>query len=129
MPENFFLVKIVGDVEPMVSGPFPEETLIHLAREYRLLDPGRNDGLFRMQVTANGQIKMEAFSQTEVGDDDVFVIHSGNEDGFWSNDMGWVEEVVSATYFTRSEMSAGVPLPLSVGNDAAWVPLFQVGVG
>jgi hypothetical protein len=52
------------------------------------------------------------------------VIYSANEAasndaGFWSNDLGWVEDISDATHFTDDDAQE-IDLPMSLGNDAAW---------
>lgn len=47
-------------------------------------------------------------------------IWSESEDGWWSNNEGWVSDEESATVFTIDE-AAGVRLPISVAGDAVFV--------
>ena len=55
-----------------------------------------------------------------MSENDRLVIHSASERGFWSNGMGWVYSAADASQYTRAEIGE-YNLPLSAGNDAAWV--------
>ena len=48
-----------------------------------------------------------------------FVIRSESERGYWSNELGWVYDVVSATRFPSMDSY----LPVSSGRDATYAPL------
>jgi len=52
-----------------------------------------------------------------------YVILSNSEQGFWSNDMGWVYDLASATRFP----SLPPLLPISTGQDAVVMPVSTVG--
>lgn len=53
-------------------------------------------------------------------EEDLLVIHSKSERGFWSNADGWVFRAADASVYTRDEASAG-HLPMTADNDAEWV--------
>lgn len=48
-----------------------------------------------------------------------YVIHSKSERGFWHNLHGWVYALKDATVFKHTNY----PLPISVDNDAEWMPV------
>jgi hypothetical protein len=49
-----------------------------------------------------------------------YVIQSASEEGFWSNEDGWVDRE-GATVFEEHEIEE-LELPESRGHDAQWVP-------
>lgn len=49
-----------------------------------------------------------------------FVLMAPSEDGFWSNDWGWVYDIQDATRFTREDI-ADLNEPVVSGDDAEWV--------
>lgn len=49
-----------------------------------------------------------------------YVIHSKSEDGFWSNEDGWVDDIDSATVFEAHEAAVSTK-PMSAETDAIWV--------
>jgi len=49
----------------------------------------------------------------------MYVIRSESEQGYWSNDDGWMLHPESATEFSSEERAGH--LPMSCGNDAEWV--------
>ncbi len=51
----------------------------------------------------------------------TFIIHSAREDGFWSNEDGWVEFPNVASSFTREEKFL-FHLPRLGTDDARWLP-------
>jgi hypothetical protein len=118
--QQHYLVTVVGDVEPEISGPYVDDAeQLRAARRHRLSDLEREDGLYRLRVH-NGMPEIESFSGYELGDEDTYVICSDGERGYWSNEAGWVRDVASATYFADTER-AEVTLPLPV--DSRWVGL------
>jgi len=118
--DQHYLVTVVGDVEPEISGPYGDDVeQLRAARRHRLSDLGREDGLYRLRVH-HGMPEIESFSGYELGDEDTYVICSDSERGYWSNEVGWVRDVASATYFDDTER-AEVTLPLP--SDSRWVGL------
>lgn len=51
-----------------------------------------------------------------------FVIGSESEQGYWSNQLGWVERMKDATQFTAVERDR-FSLPTTSGYDAGWIKL------
>jgi hypothetical protein len=50
-----------------------------------------------------------------------WVISSESEDGYWSNEIGWVASIVDATHFTvNTQNQPEFNLPMSSANDAEW---------
>ena len=49
-----------------------------------------------------------------------FVLMAPSEDGFWSNQWGWVYDIQDADRFFREEISE-MNEPIVPGNDAEWV--------
>lgn len=47
----------------------------------------------------------------------MYVIRSESERGYWSNVMGWVSDLASATRFDSTDYD----LPISAGRDAQFV--------
>ncbi len=59
---SHYLLIMVGDVEPELSGPYPHaEAVLEAARRQRDGDPDMENGLFRLTVR-NGQPEVAAFS-------------------------------------------------------------------
>lgn len=50
------------------------------------------------------------------------VVFSDSEEGFWSNDDGWVADLRCASVFCSSETSR-FDLPISASDDARWITL------
>lgn len=50
----------------------------------------------------------------------MYIIYSASEQGYWSNDIGWVDCREDATVFTLRERHI-YNLPQSYKNDAGWV--------
>jgi len=71
-------------------------------------------------------------SAGQAQDNAPFVIYSANEAavndgaGFWSNADGWVEDPREASRFS-AQGRARLSLPMSTGQDAAWVRASEVG--
>ena len=62
------MLSIMGDVEPVMSGPFEhEKERVEAARDYRRAH-GPEDGLYRIDVDAAGKVKVDTFTGGELGD-------------------------------------------------------------
>jgi hypothetical protein len=70
-------------------------------------------------ISPDAIVGAQASWTATVANADAFVIRSASEQGFWSNDDGWVD-LDSATRFTETDTGL-LNLPLSAGNDASWV--------
>jgi hypothetical protein len=73
LTETRWLLVIVGDCAPEVSGPFPDDdAVLRAARAYRARE-GDEDGLFRLTVPPGGLAPpdVDAFSGAELGDAEV----------------------------------------------------------
>ena len=66
---RFYLLVIHGDVEPEVRGPFERAQLRdEAAREHRSSDPDKDDGLYRLDVSAAGSPSVAAYGGSEFCD-------------------------------------------------------------
>lgn len=66
IPEQLFLLVMVGDVEPEIRGPFKtDEERLAAAREYRA-EEGMDDGLYRLNVRFNGATEVSPFFGDEM---------------------------------------------------------------
>lgn len=50
----------------------------------------------------------------------MYVIYSASESGYWSNELGWVEDRSQSTVFTLDERLC-LNLPISTNNDSRWL--------
>lgn len=48
------------------------------------------------------------------------IIYSKSEQGFWRNELGWVQHASLASVFTKTQAKK-VNLPISKGSDAIWI--------
>lgn len=62
-PLAFYLMVVVGDVEPELFGPFvTEEQRDAAAKSHRVQDPERHDGIYWLNVGAKGALETGAYS-------------------------------------------------------------------
>jgi len=62
LPQHYLLI-MVGDVEPELSGPYEDpDAVLQAARNHRLDDGEMEDGLFRVTVRSNGVPEIDAFA-------------------------------------------------------------------
>lgn len=64
-----FLLKIIDTIEPVVLQCDSPESRLELARGQRLLDPEKNDALFKIDVQ-NGIPKVSTFSGGELDNEE-----------------------------------------------------------
>ena len=51
----------------------------------------------------------------------VYVIHSQSERGFWNSEQGWVYCITSATQFEEAYVKSEIYFPITGGSDAEWI--------
>jgi hypothetical protein len=57
-----YLLKIENNTTPYVSYSFKnDKKRIEMAKEHRIIDREKRDGLFRVDVFKNGKIRVESF--------------------------------------------------------------------
>lgn len=62
-PPQRYLLIMVGDVEPELSGPYEDsDAVLQAARNHRLDDGEMEDGLFQVTVRSNGVLEIDAFA-------------------------------------------------------------------
>ena len=65
MKTNYYLLKVIRDVEPELSGPFPTETeRDNEALKHRSNDAEMKDGLFPMDIKSHSrkpEVKIESY--------------------------------------------------------------------
>lgn len=60
---GIWLVIVEGDVEPSMRGPFADEAARdEAAKQHRLTDPQMEDGIFPLDIDANGLPDIGAYS-------------------------------------------------------------------
>lgn len=79
MAEKYYLLTMYGDLEPGLSEPLPtEDEVLTMAKEHRMEDPGREDGLFMVKIAADGTLSIDAFSGDDLDDEEG---EEGEENG------------------------------------------------
>ena len=65
-----YLLKMLGDVEPEIAGPFATQGEVFLAaRRHRAEDTGMEDGLYGAKVDSHGNLEIVAFAAWELAVD------------------------------------------------------------
>jgi len=66
---SFYVLEIVGDLEPQLHGPYATEVeRDQKAVELRREDPGKRNGLFRLDVSAKAAPDVGPYSGAELSD-------------------------------------------------------------
>ena len=66
---SFYVLEIVGDLEPQLHGPYAtEEARDQQAVQLRRGDPGKRNGLFRLNVSAKSAPDVGPYSGAELSD-------------------------------------------------------------
>ena len=64
---TFYVLEIVGDLEPQLHGPYTSEELRNQqALRLRQQDPGNHNGLFRLDLTPGCQPEVGAYAGVEL---------------------------------------------------------------
>jgi hypothetical protein len=64
-----WLIVVEGDVDPRLEGPFiSEQARLAAAQSYRKSDAERQDGLYRLDVSAAGRPRVRHFTAGEIDD-------------------------------------------------------------
>ena len=62
-----YLLKVIGDVEPEIAGPFKKDTeRVLAARAHRHQDPDIRDGLYRINYHPKKGITVDSFAGFEI---------------------------------------------------------------
>ncbi len=69
-------------------------------------------------ILANGSTDQAPAESTTCSDETVFVVRSVSEQGYWSNEDGWVADTESATKYNQGNKPYEAYLPFSGENDA-----------
>lgn len=65
-----YLLKMLGDVEPEVEGPFETDDMVLVAaRAHRADDASENDGLYWAEVDDQGNLLVGAFARRQLEPD------------------------------------------------------------
>lgn len=66
---SFYVLEIMGDLEPQLHGPYAtEEEQNRKAVQLRREDPGKRNGLFRLDVSATAAPDVSPYSGAELSD-------------------------------------------------------------
>jgi hypothetical protein len=66
---KFYLLTLLGEVEPDLAGPFATDTdVLEAAKRHRAEDPGRGDGLYQLAIDDLGHPAIGAFAGIELED-------------------------------------------------------------
>jgi hypothetical protein len=64
---RFYVLETIGDIEPQLHGPFPSPELRdERAVELRRQDPGKNNGLFRLDLADSWELSVGAYCGSEL---------------------------------------------------------------
>lgn len=64
---RLYVLHIWGDVEPRLLGPYPNDAAcLTAARQVRHADPSQRDGLYRLDVGADGTPYVTPFTGAEL---------------------------------------------------------------
>jgi hypothetical protein len=64
---RFYVLETIGDIEPQLHGPFPSpEQRDEQAVQLRRQDPGKNNGLFRLDLSANAELSADPYCGSEL---------------------------------------------------------------
>jgi hypothetical protein len=64
---KYYLLKMLGDVEPELEGPFAtDDEVLEVAKRHRVDDPGREDGLFQVAIDDLGDLAIVPFAGWEL---------------------------------------------------------------
>jgi hypothetical protein len=64
---KYYLLKMLGDVEPELEGPFAtDDEVLEAAKRHRVDDPGREDGLFLAAIDDLGDLAIVPFAGWEL---------------------------------------------------------------
>jgi hypothetical protein len=66
---KFYLLTLLGDVEPDLAGPFATpDDVVEAAKRHRAEDPDQEDGLYQLAIDDLGHPAIGAFAGIELED-------------------------------------------------------------